>query len=151
MSSWFRGKKAKKPTEKLEAKKAANDAAKPKQQTNWQSQSVSDNLSEKVRGYCRHLEQNDPTLTELSLGRNSIGVEGATAIARALEKNSKLTLLYLELNSIGVEGAKAIARALENNSTLTTLSLGYNSIGDEGATAIARALEKNSTLTKLKV
>ena len=40
---------------------------------------------------------------------NNIGVEGAKAIAKALETNTSLTYLNVQTNCIGVEGAKAIA------------------------------------------
>ena len=56
----------------------------------------------------------------------------------------------LRANSIGVDGAKAIAEALKVNAVMTTLYLGNNySIGDEGAIAIAEALKVNAVLTKL--
>eukprot|EP00808_Paulinella_micropora_P031330 g47527.t1 len=45
-------------------------------------------------------------------------------------------------NSIGPEGAKAIAAALEVNKTLTTLNLWNNKIGDEGAAHIAAAVKE---------
>jgi Ran GTPase-activating protein 1 len=53
--------------------------------------------------------------------------------------NRVMTELELGVNEIGDEGAKAIAEALKVNAVLTTLSLWNNSIGDEGATAIAQA------------
>ena len=48
-----------------------------------------------------------------------------------------MTELNLRYNSIGGEGAKAIAEALKVNPVLNNLDLGYNSIGDDGAKAIA--------------
>jgi hypothetical protein len=99
--------------------------------------------------YIHRLTENDPTLTKLILDGNSIGDEGAKAIARALETNTVLTELFLSYNSIGDEGAKAIAQALETNTTLTTLWLSNNSIGVEGAKACLYALEFNSTITDI--
>ena len=88
-------------------------------------------------------------VTELRLGSNPIGNNGAKAIAEALKVNTVLTQLWLNDNKIGDNGAKAIAEALKVNTVLTTLYLGYNSIGVEGAKAIAEALKVNTVLTKL--
>ena len=55
-----------------------------------------------------------------------------------------LTTLYLNGNSIGNEGAKAIAEALKVNATLTKLELWANRIGHDGAKAIAEALKFNA-------
>ena len=52
-------------------------------------------------------------------------------------------------NSIGDNGAKAIAAALKVNAVVTILDLGHNSIGDEGAIAIEEALKVTAVLTKL--
>ncbi|CAE7439493.1 Nlrc3 [Symbiodinium necroappetens] len=87
------------------------------------------------------LEKN-ATVAHLGLAVNSIGDEGAKALAAALEKNATVAHLGLELNSIGVEGAK-------KNSTVTHLDLRNNNIGVEGAKALAAALEKNVTVTHL--
>ena len=80
-------------------------------------------------------------MTTLYLNRNSIGDDGAKAIAEALKVNPVLTTLLLWSNNIGDDGAKAIAEALKVNPVLTNLELGDNSIGDIGAKAIgAKAL-----------
>jgi GTPase SAR1 family protein/Ran GTPase-activating protein (RanGAP) involved in mRNA processing and transport len=73
-------------------------------------------------------------LTSLDLQGNTIGDEGAKAIAAALRG---LSLLDLRDNSVGVEGAKAIAAGLPS---LISLNLWGNNIGDEGAKVIAAAL-----------
>ncbi|KOO34787.1 hypothetical protein Ctob_015296, partial [Chrysochromulina tobinii] len=88
-------------------------------------------------------------VTELDLGSNKIGDEGAKAIAEALKVNAVLTLLRFDDDNIGVDGAKAIAEALKVNAVLTTLYITNNNIGDEGAIAIAEALKVNSGLTFL--
>ncbi|KOO32853.1 hypothetical protein Ctob_010456 [Chrysochromulina tobinii] len=88
-------------------------------------------------------------LTTLCLGSNSIGDEGAKAIAEALKVNTVMTELNLSWNLIGVDGAKAIAEALKVNTAVTTLYLNHNSFGDEGAIAIAEALKVNEVLTTL--
>ena len=68
-------------------------------------------------------------LTSLDLGSNSIGADGA----RALAALTGLTSLALGSNSIGADGARALA-ALTG---LTRLYLGSNNIGDDGARALA--------------
>jgi len=90
-------------------------------------------------------------LTSVDLRFNSIGDDGAKAIAEALKVNAVLTTLNLGYNSIGVEGAKAIAEALKVNAVLTSVDLWANSIGDDGAKAIAEALKVNAVLTKLEL
>ena len=69
--------------------------------------------------------------------------ESRKKILGVYKNNSTQTTLDLTWDSIGAEGAKAIATALQSNSTLTTLDLYYTSIGDEGAKAIATALQSN--------
>ena len=49
--------------------------------------------------------------TTLHLAHDSIGDEGARALAEALTTNTQLTELGLYLNSIGAEGARALAEA----------------------------------------
>ncbi len=73
-------------------------------------------------------------LTSLNLSINSIGNDGARAIAEHL---TGLTSLNLSSNSIGDDGARAIAEHLTG---LTSLNLSSNSIGDDGARAIAEHL-----------
>ncbi|XP_067029168.1 protein NLRC3-like isoform X2 [Acropora muricata] len=85
----------------------------------------------------------------LQLSGNSIGNEGAGALAKGLKENSTLTSLNLRYNQIGYVGADALAKALEENSTLTSLDLSQNQIGDVGADALAKGLKENSTLTLL--
>jgi Ran GTPase-activating protein (RanGAP) involved in mRNA processing and transport len=101
--------------------------------------------------YVKRLKANDPNLTELDLYNNSIGNDGAKAIAEALKVNTVLTRLDLDTNSIGNDGTKAIAEALKVNTVLTTLSLQSNSIGNDGAKAIAEALKRNTVLTTLNL
>ena len=83
-----------------------------------------------------YLENNSIDDT-LYLGKkNSIGDEGATALAEALKVNTTINDMYLGKNSIGDEGATALAEALKVNTTITTLDLRNNSIGDEGKVAV---------------
>lgn len=83
----------------------------------------------------------------LYIGSCNIGVEGAIALAKALEDNETLLILEIHCNFIGDEGAIAFAEMLKVNTTLKTLNLYGNKIGGEGAKALAKALEVNKTLT----
>ncbi|KAL0243319.1 hypothetical protein GEMRC1_005880 [Eukaryota sp. GEM-RC1] len=96
------------------------------------------------------LKDND-TVTCVNLRNNSIGVEGARALAEALIVNTYVITINLWNNSIGVEGARALAEALKLNDCVTVINLGYNSIGDEGARALAEALKVNATLTTVNL
>ena len=78
-----------------------------------------------------------------------IGESGASALARALKKNSTLKCLLLGPNSIGDLGAIAFADALQTNSALTQLDLGGNGIGALGIEAICKALQFNHVITHL--
>jgi len=89
------------------------------------------------------------TITNVNLGWNSIGIKGAIALAEALKVNKTIKEINLWHNSIGDEGALALAEALKANNTIEKINLGANSIGDEGATAIARALEANKTIKEI--
>jgi len=80
--------------------------------------------SSAARLACR--SQPSPTTTAFY---DSIGAEGAAALAEAVKSNSTLTTLSLAHNSFGAEGAAALAEALRSNFTLTTLYLGSNHIG----------------------
>jgi internalin A len=85
------------------------------------------------------------SLTSLNLSSNSIGEEGAKAIAQSL---TSLTSLDLSNNSIGDEGAKAIAQSL---TSLTSLDLSNNSIGEEGAKAILDTWSKEERMGRLQI
>ena len=59
--------------------------------------------------------------------------------------NRVLTTLNLGYNSIGVEGAKAIANSLKSGmAVLTKLNLNYNSMGDAGKKAVRDAVKDRS-------
>ncbi|KAL0239799.1 hypothetical protein GEMRC1_009907 [Eukaryota sp. GEM-RC1] len=58
-------------------------------------------------------------------------------------------MIDLRNNSIGPEGAIAIAEALKVNSSVSTINLGNNSIGNEGAIAIAEGLKVNSSVSSI--
>ena len=85
------------------------------------------------------------TLKCLVLGYNSIRDSGAVAFADALQTNSSLTQLDLCENRIGGLGTEAICKALQSNHVMTHLILGGNTIGDSGAEALAGALQSPAT------
>ena len=102
-------------------------------------------------GIVRAARQEDK-ITFLGLSGCNIGPTGAKEIAAYIKFTAVLANLHLSANSIGDEGAKAIADALKSGrEVLTTLGLSSNNIGDEGAKAIADALQsgKMAVLTKL--
>ncbi|KXS13044.1 hypothetical protein M427DRAFT_156903 [Gonapodya prolifera JEL478] len=80
----------------------------------------------------------------------AIGPDGAEALADALN-DTRLVTLELCNNSIGGNGACAIANALQCNTTLHTLKLAGEMIGDKGACAIADTLLANETLRELNL
>ena len=52
--------------------------------------------------------------------------------------------MELQVNSIGDDGAKAIAEALKVNPVLTKLNLKYNNLGDAGEKAVREAVKDRS-------
>ena len=82
----------------------------------------------------------------LDLRYNSIGKDGAQALASILHTNTKLQKLSIRNNYIGPNGATHLAKALEANTCVEKLDLGTNSIGNVGAEAIAKLLQTNQTL-----
>ena len=57
-----------------------------------------------------------PVLTELNLWNNSIGGDGAKAIAEALKVKPVLTKLDLEYNNLGDAGRQAVRDAVKDRS-----------------------------------
>lgn len=81
------------------------------------------------------------------INKKQIGDRGARQVAAALRNpRCRVKTLNLQFNSIGDNGAKAIANAVMDNKTLQKLYLGFNEIGDDGAQAMADALRINMTL-----
>ena len=75
---------------------------------------------------------------EVELSAKMLLDENMPVLARQIEGGAlaECTLLNLGSNSIGDEGAKALAAALPSMSKLEGLYLGGNSIGDEGEAAL---------------
>ncbi|XP_067016979.1 protein NLRC3-like [Acropora muricata] len=118
-----------------------------KLELNFYDESFSKSLD--IKALARALHTNC-VLTHLMVVFFPHGDEIAMVLSDFLESNTNLTHLYLSLNvPIGLLGASALARALTKNSTLKCLVLESNSIEDEGAIAFSDALQKNSALTQL--
>ena len=96
-------------------------------------------------------------MTELRLGGNSIGDEGAKAIAEALKSGSSvLTSINLSYNELTgpypynhMSGITAICEMLKVNGVMTSLDLSNNFLDAEAGKALASMLEVNSALKKL--
>ena len=76
------------------------------------------------------------TLSQLNLGYNEIGAEGARYLSEALQKNTvswNQHCFMFFLNHI-----------LYSLQTLLLLDLGFNEIGDKGAQYLSEALQKNT-------
>ena len=82
-------------------------------------------------------------------GVDTIGDDGAAAIARAIESEDVVEKLMLSEAGIGPRGAAALARALESSKTLKELWLGGNEVGDAGAASFGEALRANRHLREL--
>jgi Ran GTPase-activating protein (RanGAP) involved in mRNA processing and transport len=89
-----------------------------------------------------------PALSELSLQFNSLGDDGAQALAAALPHARALAHLRLGNNQIGDAGAVALAAALPATA-LQELRLSANTIGAAGAAALLKALPAVPTLARL--
>jgi hypothetical protein len=63
-------------------------------------------------------------LTTIELGWNSIGAEGAAALAEALKVNRSVTDFHLNCNSVGAEGAAALNEMWKVNDKLCSFMYG---------------------------
>ena len=71
------------------------------------------------------------SVTKFWVGRNQLGDEGATILCDTLResKATKVQELDLQYNSIGPEGAKAVASMADVVTSLTRLDVSYNYSG----------------------
>jgi len=95
--------------------------------------------------------QGAASLKRLDLDYNHIGDEGAAAVASALQHLGGLAAVDLKGNSIGDKGAKAISIELWHTPQLTHLDLERNKIGASGTRAVAAALRKTPMLMFLSM
>ena len=89
--------------------------------------------------------------TESAGTANSIGAEGASALAKALPACAQLASLDMDSNGIGTEGAAALAKALPECAQLASLDVGGNGIDFEGKAALRAAAAAVGPRLKLKL
>ncbi|MFF9350098.1 gala protein [Streptomyces sp. NPDC014734] len=91
-----------------------------------------------------------PHAAHVLLGTNSLGDEGARAVADALAPGDHgLRTVYLGCNRIGPEGAAALATALAGDDTVRGLWLKRNPVTDAGVRALVPMLRRNTALRTL--
>lgn len=77
------------------------------------------------------------SLPEVDLSDNSLGDQGARAIAGMLKENSTLLSLNLSGNRLTEGSAEALGAALIANTKLQHLHLGYNALGGRSGTGFS--------------
>jgi Leucine-rich repeat (LRR) protein len=90
------------------------------------------------------------SLTALTFAHNSIGDEGAKAIASCL-LNSPIRRLDLSDNRIGHDGIERLCLCAEKCETLEELNLSSNRIGDHGIPFVAHLIETTKALRVLNI
>ena len=90
-------------------------------------------------------------LQTLDLSSNSIGSDGAVALAEGLECCTNLQTLDLSYNSIGSGSAESLAKGLKCCTNLKTLNLRKNRIGSDSAVALAKVLKCCANLQTLNL
>ena len=88
------------------------------------------------------------TISELDLSSNEITDQGTYCLAEMLSR-STMTAFILNGNHAGVQGALAIARAVQYNQSLEVLGLCGNGIGDEGAIHVSQVAKTHCRLKAL--
>jgi len=74
------------------------------------------------------------------LDGNTIGVQGAEALAAGIKDNETLTNLHLADCMILEDGAKALSHCLENKKNLLVLDLNNNKIMSDGCIAVCKSI-----------
>ncbi|MFE4334178.1 gala protein [Streptomyces sp. NPDC056831] len=91
-----------------------------------------------------------PHAAHVLLGTNSLGDEGARAVADVLGRDDHgLRTVYLGCNRIGADGVGALAGALSEDETVRALWLKRNPVGDAGVRALVPMLRRNTVLRTL--
>ncbi|NXC48037.1 NLRX1 protein, partial [Penelope pileata] len=88
-------------------------------------------------------------VSNLRLGNNPVGEQGARHLAEALAGNRSLTHLSLLHTALGDHGVELIAERLAENQQLQELNLGYNSLTDAAALRIVEVAKQHATLDKV--
>ena len=82
--------------------------------------------------------------TEANLSGQNLQPADAILIRSDLQFMAVLTILELQINSIGDDGAEAIAEALKVNPVLTKLNLRWINMGEAGEKAVRDAVKDRS-------
>ncbi|XP_072893221.1 NACHT, LRR and PYD domains-containing protein 3-like [Hemitrygon akajei] len=83
----------------------------------------------------------NPSLTELYLSVNKLGVSGVKLVSAALRNpECKIQRLWLARVGLTDSGAEDLASALSTNTSLTDLDLSGNKLGDSGVKLVSAAL-----------
>lgn len=108
------------------------------------SQHIRDEGAAAVAAALRHPQSK---IRQINLDSCHITCAGAIALANALKDNVILEELILYDNSIGDDGASALADALgEHPSALRVLSIPRNRIGTRGGAALGKMIATNTSL-----
>lgn len=102
-----------------------------------------------TKSFAQLLQIPGTSLQELIFTANTIGVQGASTLAKRIGRSS-LKLLLLSRCGIGSLGAKVITRNLAG-SRLVELDLSSNAVGDVAARTLARSIGLMSDLKKLNL
>ena len=78
----------------------------------------------------------DLGVSEASIRKNSLGMQGAVCISSLLMRNQTLEFLSVKDNDFGSDGGQCIGLALAGNSTLKVLKTAENNLTSEGAIPI---------------
>lgn len=82
-------------------------------------------------------------LKEISLKKNNIGDEGATAIAEHISRKTCLIKINILENNVGDEGAEKLIEAVQKNKSITSLSVFGLYDGKKATTLIFKSVQQN--------
>ncbi|XP_009070199.1 PREDICTED: NLR family member X1 [Acanthisitta chloris] len=111
-----------------------------------QLNSLSSDACQEIRDLLLH---DKCVVSNLRLGNNPLGEEGAQFLAEALAGNRSLTSLSLLHTALGDRGAELIAQHLPQNQHLQELNLGYNALTDTAALRVVEVAKKHEKLDKV--
>lgn len=89
--------------------------------------------------------------SEVDIGHQNIGVQGAELCALALTQTSTVRVLRMNDNGIGYRGAKYIAMLLKENRSITDLNLSDNNIGSKGAKYLTNVIMELDRIRRLEL
>ncbi len=81
----------------------------------------------------------DLGVSESSIRKNCLGMQGAVCISQLLMRNQTLESLSLNDNDFGPDGGECIGVALEENITLCVLKMAENQLTSKGAIPIIKS------------